>query len=107
MRLPRGIGKILAPIFALIAVFFAVIELSQALNKIKMVLDAIIFISDTYNSAAMAWSGFILWKGNVTYQISHPIYNAFPILDLVPGIVWNIIIGLICIYVALWILNRI
>jgi len=34
MPLSSGIGKILAPIFALVAVFFAVIELSEALKYV-------------------------------------------------------------------------
>lgn len=106
MPLPREIGKILVPIFAIIAIFIAYIEFSQALSKIQMMINAITFISDTYNSAMMLWTNFTLWKGNVTYQISQPIFNTFPFLEIVPGIVWNIVIGLICIYFVLWIIDH-
>jgi hypothetical protein len=106
MSPPRGVGKILAPIAALVALLFALMELYQALNRIKMIIDGLIFISDTYNSAMRAWSNFTTWKGEVIYQIYQPVYNAFPILQNVPGIVWNILIGLIFIYIAYKIIDR-
>ena len=107
MPLPRGIGKILAIFGALVAAVFAWIEFYQALNRIKMIVNAINFIFDTYNSATSAWSSFILWKGNLTYQISQPIFDALPVLQIVPGIIWNIIIGAILLYIAIWILDQV
>jgi hypothetical protein len=104
--LPRGIGKILAPIFALGLAIWGLIELSQALNKIKMIVDAINFIFGSYNSATSAWVNFTLWKGNATLLVSQPIFNAFPILDIVPGIFWDILKAAILIYFAIWILDR-
>jgi len=101
-----GIAKIFAPIAALIALLWALIEFSQILSRIKMVLDGVIFISNTYNSATSAWEAFNVWKTNVTYQISQPIFNAVPFLDIVPGLFWDIIKVIILLYIALWLLDQ-
>jgi hypothetical protein len=107
MNLVREIGKIFAPIAALIAGLLALFEFYQLLNRIKMLADAINFISDKYNSVTSTWNGFFLWKQNATYLMTQPVYNAFPILDIVPGIVWDILKVVILLYVALWFLDHI
>ena len=99
------IRTILAPFLAIIALIIGLIELYQVLNRIKMVLDAIVFISNTYNSATTAWTDFTLWKANVSYQISQPIFSALPFLGMIPDIFWDLLKAIIFIYIGLLILD--
>ena len=106
MPLSSGIGKILAPIFALVAALLALYEFYQLLNRIKMIADALKFIFDTYYSTTQALDSFALWKANVTYQISAPVFNAIPMLEVVPGFFWDLLKLVILICIVLWLLDR-
>jgi hypothetical protein len=107
MNLEREIKTIFAPIIGIAALLWGLYELYDTLNKIKMVVDVINFLFGSYNSATSAWTNFTLWKSNATYLVVHPVFNALPFLDVVPGIVWSFLKALVLLLFGLWILDQV
>lgn len=68
-------------------------------------MQSISFLVHTI-SAKSTLTNFTFWKENATYMISQPVFNAFPILDSVPGLVWSFVKAVVLILIGLWILDR-
>jgi len=77
----------IASITGLIAFFGFYLSLS----RLKMIADALIFISDPKNAINQTSGNLSMWKTSINI----PIFNQIPFLNTIPGFVWDIAYSII------------